>query len=187
MAEIEVLGYCLVSSVKMVDFVDFCINGSGGSPGVFEWLHSRNVPEAHFFTSAASDLIGVFGATVQRLEAQPVPWMGQIMGFDQRVTKDGELGQTNAFPQLTATVTANKLMDAQFAKGVVPVMEIREALKASDRSGFSFSDRQFTAALSGNVNVDRVGILAEIENKLGKPLFDKPDLAAIRKSLGVDS
>jgi hypothetical protein len=190
MANIEVLGYCLLSSKTMAEFIDFCINGTEGDPtepGVFEWLYSRPVTQAHFFTSSANDSMGVFGATVLRPEPQPVPWMDQIKGFEKFVTVDGELDQTDHFQQLTATVTPNHFMDDKFVQSAGPVMEVLAALKATDRSGFSFTAPQFAAALRGDVKVDRVGILSEIEKRLGKPLFEKTDLAAIRKSLGIDS
>ena len=188
---IEVLGYCLLASVKMAEFITFCISGSGGDPGVYEWLYSRKVPQAHFFTSAANDSIGVFGATVLQppSEPQPVPWMDQILGFERFVTVSGELvlPPVHAFPQLTATVTPNQFMDDEFAKRGGRVMEVFDALKATDGSGFSFTDTQFAAALRGDARVDRKGILAEIERRFGSPLFEELDLAKLRKSVGLDS
>ena len=191
MDNIEVLGYSLFSSKKMVDFIAFCIGGTPGDPtepGVFEWLYSRTITQAHFFTSAANDSLGVFGATVlQPPDEPPVPWTDQIKGFERFVPMDGELAVAHAFPQLQATVTSNKYMDDRYQMGSKAVEKVFEALKPTDRSGFSFTAKQFRSALGGDPSVDRVAILSEIEKKFGKPLFEKPDRAKILESLGVDS
>lgn len=194
MNNIEVLGYVLQSSKKMADFIVFCTSGTPGDPtepGVFEWLYSRTIQEAHFFTSSAADSMGVFGATILKPVGEPdpvvVPWMNKIKGFKSFVSTDGALGLVDAFPQLTATVTHNQFLDDEYVKGAKPALEIFDALKATDRSGFSFTAEQFAAALRGDAKVDREGILSEIEKKLGKPLFEKPDLAKLRQSIGIDS
>jgi hypothetical protein len=190
MDNIEVLGYVLKSTKTMTDFLVFCISGTPHDPtepGVFEWLYSRTVQEAHFFSSSGTDSMGVFGATVLKPVGEPnpvVPWMDRIKGFEGFVSTDGALDLVNAFPQLTATVTHNQFLDDEFVKGAKPVMEVFNALKASDRSGFGFTAAEFAAALRGDAEVNREEILAEIEKKLGKPLFEKPDLAKILKSLG---
>jgi hypothetical protein len=195
MDNIEVLGYCLFSSKRMEDFIAFCVGGTEGDPtepGVFEWLYSRTVQEAHFFTGSANDSIGVFGATVLKPDdAEPdpvvVPWTNRIKGFKRFVSSDGALDLVHVFPQMTATVTHNQVLDDHYAKGVKPVIEVFNALKATDRSGFSFTAEEFAAALRGDAKVDRIGILSEIEKRLEKPLFEKPDIAKLLESIGIDS
>jgi hypothetical protein len=190
---IEVLGYILQSK-KMADFIVFCTSGTPGDPtepGVFEWLYSRTIEEAHFFTSKATDSMGVFGATILKPAGEPdpevVPWMDRIKGFKKFVSSDGALGPVvHAFPQLTGTITHNQFLDDEYVKGAKPVLDIFKALKATDRSGFSFTDEQFAAALRGDARVDREGILSEIETKLGKPLFEKPDQAKLLHSIGIE-
>lgn len=185
----EVLGYCLRSSKSMVDFIEFCISGTEGDPtkpGVFEWLYSRPVTKAHFFTSGANDPIGVFGVTLLQPPSEPdaVPWTNQIKGFEDFVSMDGALARVQAAPgPLQVTVTANKFMDDQFANGGKLVEKIFTALAAEGSSGFSFTTKQFVAALRGSATVDRKAILSEIERKLGEPVFQKPDRAKIRESL----
>jgi hypothetical protein len=191
MDNIEVLGYCLKSSQKMVDFIDFCIKGTKGDlsePGVFEWLYSRPVTKAHFFTSAANDSMGVFGVTLLQPSSEPdaVPWTDQIKGFERFVSMDGELARVHAFPgTLRVTVTPNQYLDDKFANDGKRAKKIFEALEAKDGSRFSFTAKEFTAALRGSASVDRQAILSEIEAKLGEPLFEKPDRARILESLGV--
>jgi hypothetical protein len=189
MDHFEVLGYCLKFDKKMVDFIDFCINGTEGDPtepGVFEWLYSRPVTKAHFFTSAANDSLGMFGATLLQPPSEPgsVPWTDQIKGFEHFVSMDGALARVTASPSaLQATMTPNAYLDDQYQKGVKAVEKVFAELKAG--SGFSFTDQQFTAALRGSAKVDRGAILSEIEKKFGEPLFEKPDRAKILESLGV--
>lgn len=183
----EVLGYCLLSSKKMVDFIEFCINGTAGDPtepGVFEWLYSRPVTQAHFFTGGANDSLGVFGVTLLQPSSEPdaVPWTNQIKGFEKFVSMDGALARVTVVPgPLQVTVTPNQFMDEQFANGGKRVEEIFKALAAQDRSGFSFTAAQFAAALRGSTS--RQAILLEIEQKLKEPLFEKPDRARILGSL----
>lgn len=192
MDNIERLGYCLKAN-SLADFLVFCTNATGSltEPGVFEWLYSRTIQEAHFFTSGANDSIVLFGATILKPVGDPpgtVPWTDRIKGFKRFMATDGELGPlVSAFPQLTSTVTHNQWLDDEYVKGAKPVLEVFNALKATDRSGFSFTAEQFAAALRGDAKVDRVGILSEIEKKLERPLFEKRDLAKILQSVGFDS
>ena len=187
MDNFEVLGYCLRSSIRMVDFIEFCISGTAGDPtkpGVFEWLFSRPVTQAHFFTSGANDSLGVFGVTLLQPASEPtaVPWTNQIKGFEDFVAMDGELARVQVVPgPLQAPLNPNEYMDEQFANRGNRVEKIFKALEAEDRSGFSFTTKQFAAALRGSV--DRQAILSEIERKLGEPLFEKPDRARILDSL----
>jgi hypothetical protein len=187
MDNFEVLGYCLRSSIRMVDFIEFCISGTAGDPtkpGVFEWLFSRPVTQAHFFTSGANDSLGVFGVTLLQPASEPtaVPWTNQIKGFEDFVAMDGELARVQVVPgPLQATLNPNEYMDEQFANGGKRVEKIFKALAAEGASGFSFTTKQFAAALRGSV--DRQAILSEIERKLGEPLFEKPDRARILDSL----
>lgn len=191
MDHFEILGYVLKSDKKMADFIAFCVGGTPGNPtepGVFEWLHSRPVPTAHFFTSAANDSLGVFGATLLQPPKEPgsVPWTDQIKGFERFVSMDGALARVTASPSaLQATMTPNAYLDDQYQKGAKAVEKVFADLKAADGSGFSFTDQQFTAALRGSAKVDRGAILSEIEKKFGEPLFEKPDRAKILESLGV--
>ena len=183
----EVLGYCLLSTVKMADFIEFCINGTEGAPGVYEWLYSRPVTQAHFFTSRENDSLGVFGVTLLRDPSEPnaVPWTNQIKGFDDLVSMEGELAEEVHDPPrpLQATVASNQYMDDEFANRAIRVEKIFKALETEDKSGFTFTAEQFRAALRGTERVDRDAILSEIHDKLGEPLFEKADRARILESL----
>jgi hypothetical protein len=185
---IEVLGYCLFSSQRMEDFIAFCVAGTPGDPtepGVFEWLYSRTINVAHFFTSAANDSLGVFGATVLQPPFEPtaVPWTDQIRGFQRFVSMDGELARIHAFPALRATVTPNQYLDDEYQNRLTGVARVFEILRA-DSSVFTFDAQEFKAALRGDPRIDRRGILSEIENRFGAPLFEKPDREKILESLG---
>lgn len=190
MSNIEILGYILKSPHSLADFIPFCINGNSPyEPGVFEWLFSRPVKEAHFFTSAGHDSLQVFGATVVQPDSEPtsVPWMDQIKGFERYVTTDGELNRIQtASPQLQTTVTPNQFMDDEFQKRLKPVTRVFEALQ-KDSSAFGFTAEDFKAALRGSERVDRGAIFSEIEKTFGGPLFEKPDTARILDSIGMNS
>ena len=184
---IEVLGYCLFSSQRMEDFIAFCIGGTSGDPtepGVFEWLFSRPITQAHFFTSSLNDSLGVFGATVLQPPSEPdaVPWTDQIKGFERFVSMDGELARIHAFPRLQATVTSNQYLDDEYQNRQRRVARVFDRLRA-DSSAFSFDAHDFTAALRGDPLVDRRAILSEIEAQFGEPLFEEPDREKIRESL----
>jgi len=189
MDNFEVLGYCLRSDVTLADFIEFCINGTEGDPtepGVYEWLYSRPVTQAHFFTSGVNDSLGVFGVTLLQPSSEPtaVPWTNQIKGFERFVSMDGELARVQVAPgPLQVTVAHNQFLDDQFANGGIRVERIFKALEANDRAGFSFTAKQFSDALRGSTKVDRRAILSEIEDKLREPLFVKPDRARILESL----
>lgn len=189
MDDIEILGY--FPNRRMPDFLEFVVNGAPAEPGatgVFEWLYSRRVLEAHFFISAANDPIQVFAATLKRhaSEPDPVPWMDNIIGLKPRLHLEGVVGEASAFPPLNlplATVTRNQAMDDLFEEGRQPVERVFVALSAGEKSGFSFTAEQFKAALAGDLKVDRERILAEIEDKFGEPLFGKRDLERILESV----
>lgn len=188
MNNIERLGYCLKAN-SLEDFLVFCTNATGSltEPGVFEWLYSRTIQEAHFFTSSANDSIILFGATILKPDGDPpgtVPWTDRIKGFKRFLATDGEVGPlVSAFPQLTTAVTHNQSLDEAYVTGAKPVLDVFNALKATDKHGFSFTAERFAAALRGDAKVDRAEILSEIEKKLGRPLFEKPDLAKLLKSV----
>jgi len=170
----------------MADFVEFCINGKEDDPGVYEWLYSRPVTQAHFFTSRENDSPGVFGVTLLQPPSEPnaVPWTNQITGFDDLVSMDGELARVQVAPgPLQVTLASNQYMDEQFANRGHRVEKIFEALQAEDKSGFTFTAKEFSDALRGSAKVDRRAILSEIEDKLGEPLFEKADRARILESL----
>jgi hypothetical protein len=191
MSNTEVLAYILKSPHSLADFIPFCIEGNHdlSEPGVFEWLFSRKIKEAHFFTSAGNDSLQIFGATVVQPDSEPasVPWMDQIKGFERYVTKDGLLNRiTTAPPQLQTTVAHNQYMDDEFQKRLKPVTRVFEALKKDD-AAFSFTSEDFRAALNGSDRVDREAIFSEIEKTLGEPLFEKPDRARILDSIGLSS
>jgi len=189
MDNFEVLGYVLKANVRLEDFLVFCVSGTPGDPtepGVYEWLYSRPVVQAHFFTSRATDSLGVFGVTLLQPSTEPgeVPWTDKIKGFEKLVSMNGALSRVHAAPgALSATLASNQYLNDKFSEGAKPIADIFAALKSEDRSGFSFTTEQFQAALQGSAKVDRQAILAEIEDRLGRPLFEKADLAKIRESL----
>jgi hypothetical protein len=95
------------------------------------------------------------------------------------------IGEAAAFPPLNkaaATVTHNQALDDQFIQGRERVERVFVALSADDRSGFSFTAEQFTAALRGDLKADRQSIFSEIEENLKETLFEKSDLPKIIES-----
>ena len=186
MAKIEILGYFPNPKTPMADFLFFCVNGvpdgHGGwlpdeqgrlQTGVFFWLYSRNVPEAHFFNSDDSkDPAPVFGAAVERLEPSPVPWMDNIPGFNKLLAVDGELrgDGVSTFPsvgQPFATVVNNKALDEKFKTGRANVEKIIVSLNTDKSKNWTFTTDAFRLALRGDRGTDLRRMLIEITDKLG--------------------
>jgi hypothetical protein len=184
MANIEILGY--FPKVPMEAFLFFCVNGvpdGHGSwlpdadgrlqTGVFFWLYSRNVPEAHFYNSV-SDPGPIFGAAVQRLEPAPVPWMDNIPGFKHLLVVDGELGAALSLPPVNSplsTLLNNKDLDVKFEHGRVNVEAIIVSLNNDSSKNWTFSADAFRTALRGDRGTDIRSMLAEIDNKLSMSIF----------------
>jgi len=188
MPDIEILGYY---PRNLQEFLVFCVEGGPkpGETGVFEWLYARLIDEAHFYNSAANDPVQIFAATLKRdvSEPDPVPWMSEIVGLEERLFLDGLVGEAEAFPPLNkplATVTHNQTMDDLFEQGSQRVKKVFAALAADGRSGFTFTAEQFRAALGGDLKADRQNILSEIEDNFKEPLFEKPNPEKILASLG---
>ena len=183
MANIEILGYFPKSMAK---FLFFCVNGvpdgHGGwlpdpdgrlQTGVFLWLHSRNVPEAHFFNSDdANDPAPVFGAAVQRLEPSDVPWTDNIPGFNDLLAVDGELRGPDGLPSFPsvnkplATVVNNKELDDKFKKSRTSLEKIIESLTTDKSKNWTFTTDAFRLALRGDRGTDLRRMLIEIKDKL---------------------
>lgn len=172
---IEILGYFPKS---MKNFITFCINGAPTpplstrpKPGVFNWLYGRGVPEVHFFTSAETDPVQVFVAAIKQpaSEPGPMPWFGEIYGFEDFIINDGELRLDDAFSPLNqpyATLTRNIKLEKEFEKRRKPVDAIFAALRSENKSGLSFTVEQFEAALRGDRDTDLQSLLTETEEKL---------------------
>ena len=107
MAKIEILAYC---PMDMNEFIDYFVNGikdNNGNTikdeddrevtGVIAWLHGREIPEAHFFSSAPEDPVQLFMAVIQPTEDEDVPWIGRVPGFKRMVRDDGKIGDADGF------------------------------------------------------------------------------------------
>ncbi len=187
MPNIEILAYFPRS---MKNFLDFCVNGvpdGHGSwlpdedgrlqTGVFFWLYSRNVPEAHFYNSGSTDPAPIFGATVQRLEPAAVPWMDNIPGFKHLLVVDGEVGKADAFPSVSqplSTLVNNKDLDAQFVKGRTMVEALIESLNNDESQNWTFTADAFRLALRGDRGTNLRSMIVEISEKLHISLFEPP-------------
>jgi hypothetical protein len=182
MPNIELLAYFPIS---MKDFLAFTVNGlpdghgdwlrdrdGRKKSGVFNWLYSRVVPQAHFFTSEPKNPIQMFAATVERPELVAVPWMENICGFEDLIIKNGVVGSASAFPSLTeaiATLSPNADLDQKFIDGRNKVDNIIKSM-ATDKT-LSFNSQTFRAALRGDAGTDLGSIATEISAKLNLNLF----------------
>jgi hypothetical protein len=183
MPTIEILAYQPINN-DMETFINFCIDGKRKPNGEFEvdaqgrkitgvldWLHSRKVPEAHFFNSVKGDNVQFFAATVQRLESFDVPWMKVIPGFEETVTTEGLIGKTDKFAaisELLAPVKPNPDLDKKFADTKIKLHEIFASMQ--QEKVFSFDQRKLLAALRGDKGIDVEGVFAEVKDKFGLSL-----------------
>ncbi len=170
MPQIEILAY---SPIDMEKFEDFFVNGIRDADGnfvkddqdrlitgVLAWLHGREIPQARFFSSTAQDSVQVFVSVIEPTEAESVPWMRRIPGFQDMVRADGQIGLT---PDLTLLTNSTPLdvvkpradLDAIFVAGKKNIDNI-------DFSKRSFTKAAFLTALKG-VGADVVPMLAEIK------------------------
>jgi hypothetical protein len=176
MADIEILAY---TPNDMDKFIAFVIDGKRKPNGehetdpdgreivgVLRWLHGRGVPEAHFFNSAKGNDVQLFAATVQKPENEPDrPWMKEIPGFADMVKTDGLIGMTTNFApiaNLLASVLTNPDLDQRFVAGKTHVDTILESIRRN-KDAFSFGEKEFLAALRGDVGSDSKAVFAEAE------------------------
>jgi hypothetical protein len=180
---IEILCYQPVNN-DLAKFIKFCIEGKRKASGEFEvdsqgrkitgvldWLHSRKVPEAHFFDSGKNERIHFFMATVHRLEDFDVPWIRRIPGFDETVNTEGLIGTTDKFApptELIAALQSNGTLDKKFADTKIKLDEIFAQM--GKEKVFSFDERKLVAALRGDKDVDVEGVFAEVNDKFGLSL-----------------
>ena len=171
--KIEILAY---SPKKMDEFLTFCADGKPISTtewqkdsqgreirGVFSWLYGRSVPEAHFFNTAAGVNPQLFFATVQRLEADPVPWIDDIPGFPEMIQADGIIGAASEFKpigDLLKLVSSNAELDRKFEEGRMRIARILESLERHE-GGVSMEKEDFLAALRGDIGSNQA-LLAEV-------------------------
>ena len=175
---IEILAY---SPNDMDDFLAFVRDGrpdgSGGFQrdsqgremiGVLRWLHSLQVPEAHFFNNKKSDPAQLFIATVQSIQSPGIPWLpNKIPGFDELIRRDGLIGRTNTFPSMSTlldTVMPNQDLDDKFAQGKADLDTVFAELNTNP-GNFSVTKDQILAAL-GSISLP-IPVFDEIRSKLG--------------------
>jgi hypothetical protein len=178
MPTIEILAY---QPKDMDKFIAFCANGKRKAngdfdvdgqlrkmTGVFDWLHARKVPEAHFFNSAKTDKVQLFVATVHRLEDNDVPWTNRIPGFEDTIKTDGLFGTTDKFGTLNtllAAVKSNADLDAKFAAKKDKLDQVFERLQQGNT--LSVNENQLLATLRGDKGTDLDVVTAEIKGQFG--------------------
>jgi len=174
---IEILSYV---PLDMTQFLQFAVEGKPDGlgdfetdeqgqriTGIFRWLHGREVPEAHFFHSAAGDPLQLFVATIQRLETYNVPWLRRIPGFQAMVNTDGLIGKTNTFAPLSdlmASVQPDPALDERFAQGNADIQRVVAELQ-SPRAKLTVGRKGLLATLRGDIGTDPLELFAEVREK----------------------
>lgn len=164
---IEILAY---TPLNMDEFLTFAREGKPDGQGDFEtdeqgrkkvgvlrWLHGREVVNAHFFNTRATDPIQMFIAMIERKENFDVPWLRRIPGFADMVNEDGLVGKDNQFQNLNALLsllTPNTGLDDAFAQGQAHVDNIVGRI-GQNEARIPGGTREFFATLRGDIGTDQ--------------------------------
>ena len=191
MSKIEVLVY---SPINMKRFIDFCVLGKPKSSGVgfetddqnrdirgvFDWLHGRQVPEAHFFHTLDGDPFQFFMALVQKNDKEKVerPWFikvpvelpstialeSDIAAVEKELTFDGRFGTLSAFlpiSKLLETVQEeDKTLLAQFKAGQAHVKKILDRIGTDD-----VMRNRYLALLRSDKGIKPAEVLKDLQAK----------------------
>ncbi|HET6974682.1 MAG TPA: hypothetical protein VFI24_00050 [Pyrinomonadaceae bacterium] len=177
MTRIEILAY---SPLKMDDFIKYAVDGLKGEDGkylkdeydrditgVFNWLHGRKVPEAHFFNSDLGNPVQMFMALIQPTEQIVVPWMVRIPFFVNMIRTDGLIGNAPNFGAAPKPGTPTALGWVHDRPDLDDIYNQRRDMIASiDYSKLSFTAEEFSIALQGEGRTPLDVMTTEIKERL---------------------
>lgn len=182
---IEVLAYSPFDMTRFSSFViegkplaqgGFEIDGRGRmKTGVLRWLHGRQVPEAHFFTtppqSPPAPSINLFMALVEKPEPpdREVPWMRFIVGLEEQINPDGVIGQINNFMPIGEVLTAvrqDDVLNQAFRDGRANVLEVLRQIRENP-GRLSVMETQLLRTLRNERGTNPQAVFAEVLDKFG--------------------